>query len=199
MREKHGNSSTIACSVCSMMWKAAALAVGDELVGAGADHQLALVRLADVAVHRVRHDHRVDARLDRLRDQRLQGEALDRQAEARHLREHARVAGGDQSQLVAGDGAARGLDARDPAALGADARDLAVLDDVDAAGVGGAGVAPGDRVVARGAAAALQRRPHDRVAGAPRDVEQRLDRVDLLRARGTRCRRRSGGWRGRAA
>ena len=41
-------------------------------------------------------------------------------------------------------------------------------------------VAPGDRVVACGAAAPLQRRAHDRIARGPARVEQRLEPLDLL-------------------
>jgi hypothetical protein len=46
----------------------------------------------------------------------------------------------------------------------ADAGDLAILDDVDAAIRRAARIAPGDRVVAGGAAAPLQRRADDRIA-----------------------------------
>ena len=62
----------------------------------------------------------------------------------------------------------RGLDPDDPAACGADRRHLAILDDVDAARVGGAGIAPGDRVVPRHPAAPLQRRAEHRVARVAR-------------------------------
>src|SRR3546814_7053518 len=61
------------------------------------------------------------------------------------------------ADLLGADEALAGLDALDPAVGDAEARHLAVLDDVDAAGIGAAGEAPGDRVVARGAAAPLQR------------------------------------------
>ena len=67
--------------------EAAALTVTVVAVDAGADDQVALVRLADVTVHGVGHDHRVDDRLDRLRHQRLQRVALDRHAEPGHLGE----------------------------------------------------------------------------------------------------------------
>ena len=72
--------------------------------------------------------------------------------------------GGDDADLAGLDEAHRCLDADHLAALAADAGDFAVLDDVDAACAGGAGEAPGDRVVAGGAAAALQGAAHDRVA-----------------------------------
>ena len=63
------------------------------------------------------------------------------------------------------DQAARGLERLHGAVrVAADAGDLAVLDDVDAERVGRARIAPGDRVVPRRAAAALQRRAHHRVA-----------------------------------
>ncbi len=74
---------------------------------------------------------------------------------------------------------ARGLHALDRAgAVEADAGHLAVLDDVDAERVGGARVAPGDRVVARGAAAALQRGAEHRVADVA-NVQQRAEALRL--------------------
>ena len=70
--------------------EAAALAVAVVAVDAGAEHQLALVRLADVDVDRVRHHHdRVD-RLEQLRDQRLERMALERQPDAGHRRPRSR-------------------------------------------------------------------------------------------------------------
>ena len=94
-RENTGNISTIACERALDRLEAAALAVARVLVDARADHEIALVGLADVSVHRVRHHDRVDDRLDRLGHQRLQRMAFDRQADAGHVGEHARVAGGD--------------------------------------------------------------------------------------------------------
>ena len=64
-----------------------------------------------------------------------------------------------------------------PPASRADARDLAVLDDVDAERVGRARIAPGDRVVARRAAAPLQRRAEHRIAQIGADVERRAERL----------------------
>ena len=58
----------------------------------------------------------------------------------------------------------RRLDADHLPALAANAGDFAFLDDVHAARIGAAGEAPRDRIVARDAAAALQRRAEDRIA-----------------------------------
>ncbi len=72
------------------------------------------------------------------------------------------------------DEAARGLDAGDRAAVDANAGDFALLDDVDAERIGGARIAPGDGVVAHGAAARLQQAAHDRkarVRSSSRDSE----------------------------
>ncbi len=97
-------------------------------------------------------------------DEGLQHMALDRQLEAGHAGELGRVAGAGERQLAAADEALGGLDADGPAIVDADAGDLAILDDVDAAAVGAAGIAPGDGIMPHGAAAALQQAAHDREA-----------------------------------
>ena len=74
------------------------------------------------------------------------------------------MAGDRDADALRLDGAARGFDALDPAVIDDEAGDLAILDDVDAALVGGAGIAPGNRVVARGAAAPLHRRANNGIA-----------------------------------
>ncbi len=144
----------------------AALAVAVVAVDAGADDQVALVRLADVAVHGVGHDDAVDDRLQRLGNQGLQRVRFDRQAEAGELGHVPGVARGDHADALGADEAAVGLDADYRAVLLAEADDLGLLDQVHAQGVGGAGEAPGHRVVAGHAAAALHGGAHDRVAGA---------------------------------
>ena len=65
------------------------------------------------------------------------------------------------------------------AGVAADARHLAVLDDVDPERIGGPGIAPGDRIVARGAAAPLQRRAQHRVADVA-NVQRRAEVAGLL-------------------
>ena len=62
-----------------------------------------------------------------------------------------------------------------------DAGHLAILDDVDAAVGGAARIAPGDGVVARRAAAPLQRRADHGIAGVAGDVERRAEFLGLLR------------------
>ena len=87
----------------------------------------------------------------------------------------------DHADLLGADEAARGFDAGHAAVRRAlDAGDLAVLDDVDAARRSAARIAPGDRVVAGRAAAPLQRRAHDGIARALRDVERRAEFLGLL-------------------
>ena len=66
-----------------------------------------------------------------------------------------------------------------PDGVAADAGHLAVLDDVDAQGIGGARIAPGDRVVARRAAAPLQRRAEHRIANVA-NVQRRAEGLGLL-------------------
>ena len=90
------------------------------------------------------------------------------------------MAGGDDADLVGQDGAARGAHAAYAAVLAQDAGDFAVLDDIHAQAVRGARVAPGHRVVPRGAPAALQRRAQHRVARVRGDVDDRAECLDLL-------------------
>jgi hypothetical protein len=59
--------------------------------------------------------------------------------------------------------AACGLDSGDGAVLLTDRGDFAILDDIDAAFVGAAGKAPGDRIMARDTAAWLERSAEDRI------------------------------------
>jgi len=68
------------------------------------------------------------------------------------------------ADLAGADRAAARLDAIDAAVGDEEAGRRAILDDVDAAGIGSARIAPGHRVVARDAAAALQCGAMDRVA-----------------------------------
>ena len=63
----------------------------------------------------------------------------------------------------------------------ADAGHLAVLDDVDAERIGGARIAPGDRIVPRGAAAPLQGRAQHRIADVVLDIERRTELLRLFR------------------
>ena len=180
--------------------QAALLAVGDVLVRAGADDELALVRLADVGVDRVGHHHAREHRLDGLRHQGLQREALERHAQARARHDHAGVAGRDDAHAQGADRPLRGLDAGDRAVRAAhEAQHLAVLDDVDAQRIGAARVAPGDRIVARDAAAALQGGADHGIAHVRRYVERRTERLGFLARSATRCRCRSVGWRRRGA
>ena len=78
-----------------------------------------------------------------------------------------------------------------PSRVAHEAQHLAVLDDVDANRIGAARVAPGDRIVARDAAAALQGGADHGIAHVRRDVERRAERLGLLRRSATRCRCRS--------
>ena len=148
------------------MVEGAALGVVVVAVGAAADHQFALVRLRDVAVHGVGHHHHIEHGLYGLAHHRLERHALDRQAEAGHFGEAPRVAGHDQRKLPAADAPAGGIDGADAPAAALDPGDFALLDDVHAHIRAGAGIAPGHRIVARGAAAGLPERAEHGVAGA---------------------------------
>ena len=78
-------------------------------------------------------DDAVDVRLDRLRHERLQHMALDRQLEPGHGGDLGGIAGRRKPELLAADEAARGFYTDDLAVRGPDAGYFAVLDDVDTA------------------------------------------------------------------
>src|SRR5216684_4167154 len=161
--------------------KRAALRIGIVGVDAGAHDQFALVALADIDMHRARHDDAIQDRLDRLRHQRLQGMALQREAHPGHRRHDRIVPGGADRDLVGIDRAAAGVDPDHPSAGGTDRGHLAILDDVDAPRIGGAGIAPGDRIVARHPAAPLQGPAQHRVARIARNVDDRAEPLDCGR------------------
>ena len=85
------------------------------------------------------------------------------------------------ADLLGADLAARRRDADDAVAVAQEAGDLAILDDVDAAPVGAARIAPGDGVVAGGAGARLHQPADDREARRARHVEARHLARDLAR------------------
>ncbi len=143
----------------------APLGVGIVAVDVAAEDKPALVGLAEVEMPRAEGHHRVDEGLQPLRHEGLEHVALDRQAQARHLRHPAGVPRRGQGELAAADEAAAGLHAFDRAVgAAADAGYLAVLDDVDAAGVRRPGEAPGHRVVAHRAPGPVPQPPPDREA-----------------------------------
>ena len=111
----------------------AALGVGVVAVDVAAEHQPALVGLADVEVAGAEGDDVVDQRLDALRHEGLQHVALDRQPQPRERRHARGVAGAGEPDLAGAHEALARIDADDAPALDADARHLAVLHDVDAA------------------------------------------------------------------
>ncbi len=96
---------------------------------------------------------------------------LDRQAQAGHCSDVAAVTGDRQSDFAGHDRAAAGLHPDNRAAFALDPGHLAILDDVDAARIGAARIAPSDRVVPGGAAARLQQRAIDGKSRAGREIE----------------------------
>ena len=148
-------------------------------VGTASDNQLALVRLADVSVHRVRHHDDVKARLERFGHACLQCEALKGQTQPRHLGDLSRMSRGDDGDFVCADVAAFGFDAGNLVALAADSRNRAVLYDVHAALGGAAGVSPCDGVMARGPAAGLIQCAENGIARLGRTVQQGHKLFDL--------------------
>src|SRR5579883_3309170 len=161
--------------------EARTLRVGDPIVACAADDELALIGLADRDMGLAEHDDGVEHRFQRLGDIGLDGKALDRKAQPGARHDGADMPRRGDRDLLRRDGAAARLDPDHPAALAADAGDEAILDDVDAARIGGAREAPGDGVVPRRAAAALHHAAEDGVAGAAPDIEDRhlaLQRLD---------------------
>ncbi len=69
----------------------------------GPDHQLALVRLADVHVDRVRHDDGRLDRLEQLRYERLERVALEREPDPGHRGQDRGVARRDDGDAAGGD------------------------------------------------------------------------------------------------
>jgi hypothetical protein len=70
-----------------------------------------------------------------------------------------------QPKLAAADESPGCLDASHHAVFAANAGDFAVLDEIDAEAIGGAGIAPGDGIMARRTATLLQQAAHDRKTG----------------------------------
>ena len=100
----------------------------------------------------------IDQRLDALRDEGLNDVRLDRQPQARERANARRAAGDGKPDFRRADKTAVRLHALNAALLDAEAGDLTILDDVDAAFIGGAGIAPGDGVMTNRAAARLHQR-----------------------------------------
>ncbi len=146
----------------------AALGVGIVAVDVAAEHQAALVGLADIEMPRPEGDDARNERLDRFRHEGLQHMALDRQPQTGACGDPRTAAGHRQANLARADDSPRGLDPDDAIAIANEAGDLAILDDVDAAVAGATCVAPDHGIVPRRAAALLQQAALDR---KPRVVE----------------------------
>src|SRR5487761_968814 len=71
------------------------------------------------------------------------------------------------------------LDPMHAARVQKESGDLAAFDDIDTAGIGGAGIAPSDGVVADGTCPPLQQPAADRKAGRRRVVEVRQETLYL--------------------
>src|SRR5471030_3137906 len=151
----------------------AALAVAHPAVDARADHQVALVGLADVAVYGVGHDHAVDNRFDRLGHQRLQRVRFDRQTETGQFGHVPGVTGSHHTDALGADEALVGFNTDAHAVFLAETDHFGLLDQVHAEGVGGTREAPGHGIVTSHAATALNGCAQHRVAGVPGAVEVR--------------------------
>ena len=149
------------------------LAIAVVTVNTGADHQVALVGLADITVYCVGHDHAVDDGFDRLRHQCLQRVGFDRQAEARQGCHVAGVTGSHYADALGADETLVGFHADAHAVFLAETDHFGLLDQVHAQCVSGAGKAPGHGIVTGHAAATLHGGAHYRVASVLGAVEVR--------------------------
>ncbi len=125
------------------------------------------------------HHHARETGLHRLRHQGLEHRALERHADPGRRHHDACMARGDDGHLLCLDEALGGVDADDAIALAANRGHLAVLNDVDAQGIGRTGEAPGDGIVPGGAAATLQGRTQHGIAQAIQP-QRRAERLRLL-------------------
>ena len=144
-------------------WEGSALGVRVVFVDTGTKHHLALVRLADIHVNSIRHDHSIQQRLDRFRDKCLQRATCQRQANICHGGHHAGMTGCNTANLAGLDKAAGGFNTNDTTASPAQARDFTILDDINAKIISSAGISPCHRIVPRGAAPLLQKAAHYRI------------------------------------
>ena len=155
-----------------------ALRIRVEGVDAGAHHELALVRLRHVDVHRVAHHDAVENLLVDLTDERLQGVGLDRHSEAGHRRQEAGATGGDEANLAGSDRSTRRLEPSHATVDDVDVRHLTALDDVHSKRIAGTTERKDDSVVTRDAAATLERRAHHWVARLGGDINDRAELFD---------------------
>jgi hypothetical protein len=103
--------------------------------------------------------------------------AFDRQAKARALGHDAGMARHHDAELAAGDGPLGRVDPGNAPVFPPHTRHLGLLDDVHPHVRTGPRIAPGDRVMARGAAARLPQRAQNRVA-RPVEVDDRAQFLD---------------------
>ncbi len=144
----------------------AALRIRGIGIGIAAQHQPALVRLADInAQHRRGHDD-IEHRLQRFGHERLERITAQGQPEPGHIGQHRRVPGDRHPQLAAGNIPLRRAHARHRAAGGVtlDPGHAAILDHIDAHPVGSARKAPHHGIVPHRTRAPLHHAAEDRIA-----------------------------------
>ena len=117
--------------------------------------------------------------LHRFGDECLEDVALDGQAQARHSGDMGGVPGDGDADFAAENSPPRGFDADGLALVHDKSGHFAVLNDVDAQGICGAGIAPGHGVMAHGAGPLLQDAAPDGPAGVLGIIEVGQQRHDL--------------------
>ncbi len=153
--------------------KATALPITGITVNAGADYQLALIRLTDIGMHRVGHHNRMQNRLERFGYQCLQGVTLDRQAQPRHCRQHTGMTGYDHGNFFRTDVTAACFYSDDRTVFTADCSHFAILNNVHAMRVRGASKPPGNRIMPGNPAPRLIRCAENRITHIRRSVHNR--------------------------
>ncbi len=159
----------------------ATLGITGVLVGSRPDHELALVRLADIGMHAVGHDNTGEDRLNRLGHQRLQRIAFKRHANTGRIHHDRGMTGSRNSNLFRSDKALGSLNTGDTAVRAtANGGYRAVLNDIDTTCRRPTGITPCHRIMACSTRATLKRRANDGIARSGRNIERRAEFLGFL-------------------
>ena len=167
-----------------MFWhrKRAALGIGIIFIHPCPQYHLALIGLADIHMHRIGHNHRIQNRLDRLGYQRLQRAAGNRQANSGHLCQNRRMASDHTAHFTGFNQPFGGFDAGYLAPLPTQSCYLAILNDIHPHIIGSTGIAPCHRIMAGCPAPLLQKAAHHRIADGGIHIHNRDEFFNFRRA-----------------
>ena len=162
------------------MMKAAPLGVVVIPVRAAADDHFTFVRLAHVAMYGVCHHNHIHAGFNRLGNKRLQSHGLNRQAKAGHIGHDPRMPRDHDPEFIAVNSTFCGLYSDNLTAGAAHSRHFALLYNIHAHVRAGPRIAPGNSIMACGAAARLPQSAKHRISGAI-NIDNGTQLFDLLR------------------